>query len=66
MRVLRIQDTCSKIAISRTSLWRLCKQDDFPQPISIGGGRVIGFLEHEIDHWLEARAAARKTTQGRI
>ncbi|WP_122669461.1 AlpA family phage regulatory protein [Pseudomonas viridiflava] len=44
MRVLRIQDTCSKIAISRTSLWRLCKQDDFPQPISIGGGRVIGFL----------------------
>ncbi|WP_080476751.1 helix-turn-helix transcriptional regulator [Pseudomonas syringae] len=64
MRVLRIQDTCSKIAVSRTSLWRLCKQKGFPQPINIGGGRVIGFLEHEIDQWLESRAAARNTTQG--
>ena len=63
MRVIRIQDVCHKIAISRTSLWRLCKNTDFPKPINLGGGRIAGFLEHEIDAWLETQASARKPTQ---
>ncbi|MNT91593.1 Prophage CP4-57 regulatory protein (AlpA) [compost metagenome] len=58
LRVIRIQDVCSKIALSRTSLWRLCKQTDFPKPIHLGG-RVAGFLEHEIDEWLGRQAAQR-------
>ena len=58
LRVIRIQDVCDKIALSRTSLWRLCKTTDFPRPIRLGG-RVAGFLEHEIDAWLEQQAAQR-------
>lgn len=34
LRVIRIQDVCDKIALSRTSLWRLCKTTDFPVPSS--------------------------------
>lgn len=62
LRVMRIQDVCDKIALSRTSLWRLCKSADFPQPIQLGG-RVAGFLEHEIDAWLEHQAAQRGKVQ---
>jgi len=58
LRVIRIQDVCSKLGISRTSLWRLSQSGDFPQPIPLGG-RTVGFLEHEIDMWLEAQAASR-------
>lgn len=58
LRVIRIHDVCTKIALSRTSLWRLCKHTDFPQPIQLGG-RIAGFLEHEIDEWLERQAAQR-------
>lgn len=58
LRVMRIQDVCDKIALSRTSLWRLCKSSNFPKPIQLGG-RVAGFLEHEIDAWLEHKAAQR-------
>jgi prophage regulatory protein len=61
MNVLRIQETCKKIALSRTTLWRLCQQTDFPKPIRLGG-RAIGFLEHEVDHWLESQADARFTS----
>ncbi len=62
MRVIRIQDVCDKIALSRTSLWRLCKNTDFPRPIQLGG-RIAGFLEHEIDAWLEQQAAKRGQPQ---
>ncbi|WP_080708255.1 helix-turn-helix transcriptional regulator [Bordetella bronchiseptica] len=62
LRIIRIQDVCAKIALSRTSLWRLCKHSDFPQPIQLGG-RVAGFLEHEIDEWLERQAAQRPSVR---
>ena len=41
LRVIRIQDVCDKIALSRTSLWRLCKTTDFPRPIQLGGRWVF-------------------------
>lgn len=63
MQVIRIQDVCQKMAVSRTSLWRLSKNSDFPKPINLGG-RVAGFLEHEIDAWLEAKAAVRPSVKG--
>ncbi len=62
MRVIRTQEVCDKIAVSRTSLWRLCKNTDFPKPIHLGG-KIAGFLEHEIDAWLAAQAAARPQMQ---
>ncbi|WP_420712398.1 helix-turn-helix transcriptional regulator [Niveibacterium sp. 24ML] len=58
MRVLKIRDVCEKLAVSRTALWRLCKRSDFPLQVQLGG-RLSGFLEHEIDEWLEVQAAAR-------
>ena len=62
MRVIRIQEVCAKIAVSRTSLWRLSKHTDFPRPIQLGG-RIAGFFEHEIDAWLEVQVAIRPKAQ---
>ena len=54
-RVLRFHDLKAKgVCGSRMTLHRLRKDDPtFPKPIEIGGG--IGFFEHEIDAYLEAR-----------
>lgn len=62
LRVIKIQDVCYKTAVSRTTLWRLCKAGDFPRPIHLGG-RIKGFLEHEIDAWLEKQAGQRANGQ---
>ena len=60
MRLLRIEDVCAQLRISRTTLWRLCRTEGFPKPLRFGpSGRSIGFLANEVDDWLEAQARAR-------
>ena len=61
MQIIKTQDVCMKISVSRTTLWRLCQTEDFPKPVRLGpGGRSIGFFAHEIDAWLETQAAERE------
>jgi prophage regulatory protein len=57
-RLISINDTCAKLALSRTSLWQLAKRDDFPKPVNHYGNRKA-FLEHELDEWIAARAGER-------
>ena len=59
MQIIKTQDVCMKISVSRTTLWRLCQTEDFPKPVRLGpGGRSIGFFAHEIDAWLETQAGS--------
>lgn len=44
--------------ITRSTLWRWVKAGRFPKPVQLGP-QAVGWLEHEIDAWLEARAAER-------
>jgi prophage regulatory protein len=46
------------ITYCRVHLQRLENEGRFPQRVQIGAGR-IGWLESEIDEWIETRAAAR-------
>jgi prophage regulatory protein len=46
------------ITYCRVHLRRLEDKGSFPQRVQIGAGR-IGWLEREIDEWIETRAAAR-------
>lgn len=43
------------VFLSAVDLW--VKNGHFPQPIALGGkgGRIVGFLESDIDQWIEAR-----------
>jgi prophage regulatory protein len=60
LRFLNYDDLkCLKgITYCRVHLQRLEDEGSFPQRIQIGAGR-IGWLEREIDAWIETRAAAR-------
>ena len=50
------------IPYSRVHLGRLERGGQFPRRITLSPGRVA-WLEHEIDAWLEARAAAREAAR---
>ena len=41
--------------ISHTTLWRLRRTENFPQPISISPNRK-GWREIDVDEWLRTRA----------
>lgn len=64
-RVLRFQDVQDRTGLSRPTLYNRINpkapqyDPSFPKPFSLGGGKV-GFLEEEIEAWIEARAASRQ------
>ena len=56
--ILRSAAVERSIGVSRVTLWRWVKAGRFPKPVQLGP-QAVGWLEHEIDAWLEARAAER-------
>ncbi|WP_260858804.1 helix-turn-helix transcriptional regulator [Paraburkholderia sp. BCC1885] len=57
-RILRVKDLVKRIGISRASLYVLMKDPTFVRKIQLTA-RTVGFLESEVNEWIEARAAAR-------
>ena len=44
--------------LSATTVWRLTRRGEFPQPIRLSPG-AVGWLDSEIRAWLAQRAASR-------
>ncbi|WP_193582566.1 helix-turn-helix transcriptional regulator [Laribacter hongkongensis] len=60
MQILRRKAVCEKLGgINDVTLWRITRDDQsFPAAVHINR-RIVGWFEHEIDAWLEQRAACR-------
>lgn len=54
MQLLRIDDICQLLRISKPTFWRLRRRADFPQPTAVTD-RVIGWYPSEIRTWLDQR-----------
>lgn len=53
---LSAKEVCRRLRISRTTLWRLQRDDaTFPTPVSVSR-RSVRFGWRSIEHWLEAKA----------
>lgn len=50
-RVLRLDQVIEKIGLSRSSIYNLIDDGNFPQRVKLSK-RAIGFYEHEIDAWI--------------
>lgn len=51
------------VPVSKTQLYRLINAGQFPKPVPIGRHRV-GFLESEINDWIESRLRVRDEGSG--
>jgi prophage regulatory protein len=49
-----MNEICRQVALSRTTVYRLIHNGDFPQPIKLSKNS-IGFLSSEIEAWKEQR-----------
>ena len=58
MRVLRKRRVRDKAGISFATIDRKEKAGEFPARIKLGE-KAVGWLESEIDEWIERRVAAR-------
>ncbi len=58
-RILREPEVEKRTGLSRTQRYRLQKAGQFPAPIKLGV-RASGWVESEIEDWVQSRVAARE------
>ena len=62
--ILRLPDVKRSTGLSRSTIYLRIAQGTFPKPVSLGG-RAVGWLEAEIQEWLQRRIeACRKESSG--
>jgi prophage regulatory protein len=58
MRVLRKREVADRLGVSIMTLWRWEKSNYFPKRVQLGSASV-GYLEEEVNAWLQTKAAER-------
>jgi len=53
-KIYRLKNVIEVTGMSRSTIYRLMDQDRFPKPIKLSQ-RIIGFLEEDIDQWIQER-----------
>jgi prophage regulatory protein len=53
--ILRRKQVESRTGLSRSTIYARIAEGQFPSPIDLGGGRAVGWLEAEIDAWVQSR-----------
>lgn len=61
-RFLRISDVKERTGLSRSTIYLHVSKGTFPRHISLGA-RCVGWLESEIDAWMQARIEQRSLPQ---
>ena len=56
-RLLRRQEVETRCGIARTTIYRLMRCGEFPEPLKVGP-RAVRWLESEIETWLAERPRA--------
>lgn len=60
--ILRLPAVKASTGLSRSTIYLRVSQGTFPKPVGLGG-RAVGWLEAEIQEWLQRRIdASRKAT----
>ncbi|VVC74848.1 hypothetical protein AQUSIP_01220 [Aquicella siphonis] len=53
--ILRRKQVEARTGLSRSTIYSRIAEGSFPRPINLGGGRAVGWIESEINEWLQAR-----------
>lgn len=64
IHILRRKQVESRVGLSRSTIYDRIKAGTFPAPISLGGGKAVGWLSHEIDGWLTAQIEKSRKAAG--
>ena len=58
-RILRLPSVKSRTGLSRSSIYLRVAENKFPKPVQLGG-RAVGWVEAEIDAWLDHQIRNRR------
>ena len=58
-RIIRRREVETRLGLSRSAIYRRIADGTFPKPITLEGGRAVGWLAHEIDAFIAQCVAQR-------
>lgn len=61
--VIRLPEVEKRTGYKRTTIYQKIKNNEFPAPIKMGI-RAVGWLESEIDAWLQSRIEVSRADTG--
>ncbi|PJD90097.1 MAG: AlpA family transcriptional regulator [Legionella sp.] len=64
LRILRLKQVENRTGLKRSTIYNRISLGTFPKQISLGGDRAIGWLESEINDWIQQRIA--NSRQGEV
>ena len=62
MRIMRLKEVIEKTGLAKTTIYNLISQGEFPKQIELGA-RSVGWIDTEIDEWLEVKVAHRNAQE---
>jgi prophage regulatory protein len=62
MTIIGIERVIEKTTLGRSTLYTYMRDGKFPASVRLGD-RHVGWVEAEVDGWLQARINARRNTQ---
>jgi len=58
-RILRLPEVISRTGLSRSSIYLKISKNEFPSQINLGE-RMMGFLEKDVNTWIDERVKASR------
>ena len=60
IRILRRREVETRCGLSRSTIYQKIGQNTFPKQVTLGGGRAVGWIESEVNAWLEEQIDASR------
>ena len=57
-KLVRLPEVMNRTGLSRSMVYQLMAREEFPRQVKLSL-RMAGWVESEIDHWIERRIALR-------
>lgn len=64
LTIQRLPTVIERTGLSRSTIYKLIADGNFPKPISLGR-RAVGWLESDIEGWLEDRIKASRVKEAK-
>ena len=60
IKILRMQQVIERTGLKKSSIYNLKSEGRFPDSVSLGGKRAVGWIEEEINEWLNKQIQASR------
>ncbi len=57
-RIMRLPEVKERVGLSRSTIYQMMEDEQFPASVNLGG-RSVGWVEGEINNWIEERISKR-------